>query len=455
MTPQSSPGEPPEAQPAEPNDSPDAAATPEPATPPTAFAAQEPASDPAPAADAEPVTPPATEPVAEPVTDQPAGASTIDWAKTGPATAADDDLTRNSEGLTGEFIAPAPAADDTAEEPDAAPAVTGGPQDTLFPLVGSLIALVAIAALLIVAFVLPASKGALHNVPIGVAGSEEFKAQVRSVLSENSRGEFAIRSYPSEAALRTAIDNRDVYGGLALGQNSINVLVASAASIEVAQALNTISGGQIPVSDVRPFPAKDQLGAALSAAGTPLAITALLPALLLIRVQRKRPLAQLGTAIAASFAMAAAAAALLTYWIGATQGANFWLLTVALAAGFLSTSLLLLGLNAVAGRIGLGIGIAALVFVSVPLAGFTNGPEWLPEPWGGIGTFLPAGAAGTLLRNAAFFDGNAAGIPLAVLGAWALAGLLMLLLSEGLTPKDPQPQEPVLPPAPADEVLSA
>jgi hypothetical protein len=329
--------------------------------------------------------------------------------------------------------------------------VKGSSQDTLIPLVGSLLGLVAIAALLIVSFVLPASNSGPHNVPIGVAGSEDFKAKVRSVFAEGGAKEFEVRSYASEASLRRGIENRAIYGGLNLGEQGVSMFIASAASVEVARALNSLGGG-VSVVDVKSAPEKDPLSTALSAAGLPLAIVALLPALLLIRVYKNRPLAQLGTAIAAAFGIGAAAAAMLTYWIGATQGANFWLLTVALAAGLLSASLLLLGLYSIGGRIGLSIGLIVLVFVSIPLAGFTAGPEWLPEPWGDIGRYLPAGAAATLLRNAAFFDGNAAGIPLAVLGAWALAGLLMLGLSEGLTPQEPLDEEPL---RPAEDVLTA
>jgi prepilin-type processing-associated H-X9-DG protein len=167
--------------------------------------------------------------------------------------------------------------------------------------------------------------------------------------------------------------------------------------------------------------------------------------LALMIVYRKRLLAQLGIAIAAAFVIGAGASAVLTFWLGATQGANFWLVTVAITAGLLSSNLLLLGLNAVGGRIAVGIGIALLVLVSIPLSGLATAPEWLPQPWGDIGQFLPAGAGATLLRNAAFFDGHAAGMPLAVLGAWALAGLLMLGLSEGLAqPELPADSEPVL-----------
>src|SRR5262249_32780172 len=53
-----------------------------------------------------------------------------------------------------------------------------------------------------------------------------------------------------------------------------------------------------------------------------------------------------------------------------------------------------------------------------------------PHLWGAVGQFLPPGAGASLLRSAAFFDGagfDGAGAtrPLWVLGAWALAGVLL------------------------------
>jgi hypothetical protein len=55
----------------------------------------------------------------------------------------------------------------------------------------------------------------------------------------------------------------------------------------------------------------------------------------------------------------------------------------------------------------------------------TSAPEMLPTGWGTLGQLLPPGAAGTALRSVSFFDGAGAARPLAVLGCWLLAGLLL------------------------------
>jgi hypothetical protein len=49
----------------------------------------------------------------------------------------------------------------------------------------------------------------------------------------------------------------------------------------------------------------------------------------------------------------------------------------------------------------------------------------LPGWSGTLGQLLPPGAAGTLLRSTAFFDGNGATKPLLVLIAWLAFGLIL------------------------------
>ena len=75
--------------------------------------------------------------------------------------------------------------------------------------------------------------------------------------------------------------------------------------------------------------------------------------------------------------------------------------------------------------------------IEVPtvFAGFDD--YWQPflgEPWGAIGQWLPIGAGGSLVRSAAYFDGNGATAAVTVLTAYAIGGLLLTVLGRrGLT----------------------
>lgn len=373
-----------------------------------------------------------TQVVQEPVVDNARQADDPELADAEPNEIADDDTIGDDHDL------PDGTATD-AEVLGEAESSTGN--DTLVPLILTLAGVLAAAAVLLVAFVLPAAKSGPSHLPIGVAASTQIQDQAKKLISQRYSTSFDVKNYSDEAALRKAINNRTIYGGLVVTQTEGKMLIAQAGSVRAANALAAVGQSLgLTVSDVKATPAKDPTGAGLVAAGLPLALAGIFPALVIMVAYRKRLLAQLGTVIAAAFVIGAGASALLTFWLGATQGANFWLLSVALSAALLSSNLLLVGLNAVGGRIATGIGIAVLVLISMPLSGLGTAPEWLPQPWGDIGQFLPAGAGATLMRNSAFFDGHAAGMPLAVLGVWALAGLLMLGLSEGLseslTPKD-------------------
>ena len=50
---------------------------------------------------------------------------------------------------------------------------------------------------------------------------------------------------------------------------------------------------------------------------------------------------------------------------------------------------------------------------------------------GAIGQALPLGAAGSLLRSVAFFDGGGATVPALVLALWAVLGATLIALSAG------------------------
>jgi hypothetical protein len=87
----------------------------------------------------------------------------------------------------------------------------------------------------------------------------------------------------------------------------------------------------------------------------------------------------------------------------------------------------------VAGRPGLGLGVAVVVVLGNPLSAAAAAPDLLPAGWAGLGQLLPPGAVVAALRAVSGFGGTGAAGPLAVLAAWAVGGLLLLGLGVGLT----------------------
>jgi hypothetical protein len=75
-------------------------------------------------------------------------------------------------------------------------------------------------------------------------------------------------------------------------------------------------------------------------------------------------------------------------------------------------------------------GLVALLFfpVGVPAAGGPFGTTFVTSWYGDLGSALPAGATMSAVRNIVYFNGNALGGPLLVLGLWAaLAGAVLCL----------------------------
>lgn len=334
------------------------------------------------------------------------------------------------------------------------PAPAPAPNDrhaTVVPLVGGLVGLIAVIAVLVVAVALPAVKSGPHKIPIGVAGAPQITGQLEALFTTDSnRDAFDVTTYPSEARLRTAVRHRQIYGGLVVTQSAATMFVAGAGSSTMADALSSVAGEltqstqiQVQVTDLVPNPAEDPRGNGLAASSLPLVVAGVLPPFLALLLYRRRPLARLGLTVAASVVSGFALAVLLGSVIGGTAGASFVPVAATLTAGVLAPSLALLGLHAVAGRIGLGIGAAVLVLAGYTLMGLATAPQWLPSPWGAIGQLLPAGAEGSLLRSTAFFDGHGAVRPAVVLGVWALAGLLLLAVRAVLGRRNQAAVEPV------------
>lgn len=329
--------------------------------------------------------------------------------------------------------------DDLADEDDESEE-TASP---LLPALGAVLGLTAIICVVLVAFGLPALKGGPHQVPIGLAGPTQVTSQLKQLFAGSGGDAFRVREYPSPGALRTAVQDRKVYGGIVIGDNagrvSASMLVASGASPTIAQVLNSVAGElgqQISVEDVVPLPSEDPRGTGLAAVGLPIVLAGVLPGWLLV-YRRFSGQTSVKLAMALGFALVSgfAIGAILQFWFNSVSG-SYPLTSLALALGVAAIALPLTGLGAIAGRIGVGIGSALMVLVGYPLSGLTTAPEWFPGVWGNLGQALPPGATGTLLRSTAFFDGHGSRSALIVLAAWLVGGLLLIVVGTLLNPRE-------------------
>ena len=87
-----------------------------------------------------------------------------------------------------------------------------------------------------------------------------------------------------------------------------------------------------------------------------------------------------------------------------------------------------MGLEALFGFVGLGLGAAVIMLIGNPFSGMTSAPEMLPTGWATLGQWLPPGATGTLLRSVTFFDGAGGMRALWILVGWVVLGLALAAL---------------------------
>ena len=299
-----------------------------------------------------------------------------------------------------------------------------------------IVAVLAVAiAIVAIAFALPAARSKPHDVPIGAAGPQAASGQVADLLKQNAPGAFEITYYPGEDALRDAIRNRDVYGGISFGPDGRTLLVATGASPAVAQLLTQVGNGiaqhagvPLRTEDVAAPTADDPRGAGLAASALPITLAGLLPAIALVLVLRREVWTRFAAAVVFAGVAGWTIAALLRFVLGSID-ANFWGVAGGLALGALASDLSMLGLGSLFGRAGLAAGALLALLLGNPLSGLTSAPEFLPSGWGALGQWLPQGANATLLRSTAFFDGAGSTMAIVVLTAWALAGATLIVIA--------------------------
>ncbi|OBB72118.1 hypothetical protein [Mycobacterium sp. 852014-52144_SCH5372336] len=300
---------------------------------------------------------------------------------------------------------------------------------------GVVVVLTVVIAIVALAFALPAARSGPHDVPIGAAGPQAASGQVAATLDQQAPGAFAVTYYPGADALREAIRNRDVYGGIAFGPEGPTLMTATGASPMVAQMLTQIGNGvaqktrtQLRVEDLAPPTADDPRGAGLAASALPITLAGLLPAIALMFALKREVWTRFTAAVVFAGVAGLSIAALLR-WVMGSIDANFWGVAGALTLGALAMGLTMLGLGSLFGRVGLALGAVLALLVGNPLSGLTSAPELLPSGWGQFGQFLPQGANATLLRSAAFFDGAGAAMPVIVLTCWTAVGVALIVLA--------------------------
>ena len=322
--------------------------------------------------------------------------------------------------------------------------------------VGALIQLV-----LGVYYLAMAHSPAPNDLPVGIVGTAEQRAQLTTALEQG--GDFKVEEYDDATALQQAIRERKAYGGVAFAGQQPTLYVATAASPSVAnlfkasfskayqqqvqgQVDQVVAAGQPvpaetvallasapPVTDVVPLPKADSAGSSLGFVIQALCLGGSIASLALGRL---RGLTQRSTArglghaaLLVVYALASAGVALIAMALfGVGEDAHHLTLFGGLALISLAVTASTAAFVALFGPAGSLVG--GLYFtLGLIISGSSIAPEMLPRAGNAVGQLLPPGAGATVARDAMYFP-DASTVPaFVVLGVYASLGLLVILVT--------------------------
>lgn len=272
-----------------------------------------------------------------------------------------------------------------------------------------------------------------RELPIAAVGTPATAQTVEAQAS----GELSVRAVRDRAAARQEIAERDVYGAVVLGEQGVReLLIASAANNGVANFLRRTLGRATPdgvprITDVRPLPEDDATGIDIALLlqvlliGGSIAVVGIGRLLPRFEGDPRRGVLPV-TFLAAYAVMFGFALTLIAAAFGVGTDASFLDRVLAMAlisAGVAGSTAALVALIGSAGSAVAGV----LYFIlGAQISGAGTAPEFLPPFWSDLGHYLPGGAGTSLLRDVFYFPQASTSDPIAILAAYAGAGLLVL-----------------------------
>ena len=273
-----------------------------------------------------------------------------------------------------------------------------------------------------------------RELPLAAVGTPAMA----KALEAKAPDELSVNAVSNRAAARQAIAERDVYGAVVLGPTGVReLMVAPAANLSVSNFLRRTLGQATPenvprITDVAPLPSEDASGVDIALIlqilliGGSIAVVGFAKVVPRFEGSPRRgvlPLASIGgyallfgavlTLISAAFGVGTDAALLDRFMA-------FSLISLAVAASSAA-------LVALIGPLGSAVSGILYFLLGAQISGSGAAPEFLAPFWSDLGQALPAGAGTSLLRDVFYFPQASTGEPIALLAAYAGAGLAVLL----------------------------
>lgn len=304
-------------------------------------------------------------------------------------------------------------------------------------LIGSIV-----IGLVALAFLWPAKTAEPQQFPIAITGSSPQQvAAIKNGIAQNAGNKVTFVDAANRDDALQKIEKREVFGALVLSAprpealtasangpaaNGVMTTITTALQQKMSQAANgNTQKATVTVTDVVPMH-NPKFDIALLA--LPLALGGIIGGVIISRVVRGR-WQQLGTLAVYSLLAGVVLYGIVQSWFDVLP-ANFIAIAGAFSLGIFATASIVTGAYVQFGMRGLAVVAALTILLANPLSGMAIPSLFLPEPWGAIGQDLTVGAAGTLLRTAAYFPAADVLAPLMTLSIWSVVGVAAIVFKK-------------------------
>ena len=287
-----------------------------------------------------------------------------------------------------------------------------------------------------------------HRASIAVVAPAQVSTKLVEQLNTLPKDELDARPVADAATARQQIKDRKVYSALLFDPNGTQdtLLVANASGPALASAIGQVmtkaeaaQHRTLATQDVVPLAAGDADGLSSFYLVVGWCVGGYLVASILGISAGARPAnlsrALIRLAVLALYSIVAGigGAVIIGPVLNALPGGILALWGVGALLVF-AVGVFTMALECLFGIVGIGLAVLLFVVLGNPSAGGVYPPPLLPPFWRVIGPWLPNGAATTVVRSLAYFDGTGILSPLLVLSVWTVLGVAVTLAATRIRP---------------------
>ncbi len=283
------------------------------------------------------------------------------------------------------------------------------------------------------------------NLPIGVVGTSPILAEAEKAIS------LKVTQYPSESAVKTAIDQARIFGALVSsgGTNTLIVVpsMSDLAPLDLAvrfEAAARATGQTLTVQQYAPLPlaAKDPFGLVQGLMLVPLLIGGYMSSTLLMAATGKAA-GRWRAAQLAGFAVVSGLVIdlVVCYWLQGFPSSRFWITWPICSLIVTVVAFVAAVLQKLLGPIGTLVTVIVVILLGNPSSGGASGVPYLPTFWRDLGPYLPPRNAYILLHHSIYFDGHGTSEALTNLLIYLGAAALVLIVLDLRRPEAAVPTD--------------